>query len=140
MDLLEGHDGVAGDEDGVVFHPAARFGVEPGSVFALTVDHLGGELRTPVNFKAALGLKLGDIGGDEAFGHDVIVVVEPLAAEAGVFLESVVCRDPAGDGFDAGVRGIEVSVDEGEEAGVGHGAVTTEGDTAGLAVDGFSGF
>ena len=42
VDLLERHVGVAGDKDGVIFHPASGFGIEPRSVFALGVDDFSG--------------------------------------------------------------------------------------------------
>ena len=84
-----------------------------------------------------------DARGDQALGHGVVVVVEPLGSETGILFEGVIPAQPFENSFDPRVILIEVGVDEGEETCVGHRSVGAQCDAAvgkfgftGLAVAG----
>lgn len=129
MNPPQRHQDVAGGQDGVAFHPAA-FGVGPGAVAFLQVEELLGDVGAPVDEFAVLGLDVVDLGDAEGLAEGVVVVVEALGTETGVFVGAVVGVDPVDDGFDAGVFGIKAGVDETEEAGVADAAVAAEGNGA----------
>ena len=59
-------------------------------------------------------------------GHGVVVVVQPLLAEAGVLVERPVAADPVEGGADADVVWREARVEHALEAGVGHRPVAAE--------------
>src|SRR6185437_1676992 len=124
--MAQRHERVAGDKNGIVFHPV--FHAEPTAVVALSLNECGGNVGTPIVFLAAGVFDLIDTERIETLGHRVIVIIQsPLTAHlghAGIGVHRVVFANPLVGFLDARIVLGDAAINQTFDTGVGHTAVT----------------